>query len=88
MSDIQLRTQTAESVSGEVLATVAARENTDPAELQPPLYEVIDPEALDSLFTPRTDGSVRTGGEVQFTYRGYRIRVTPSGDVRAVPEEE
>lgn len=88
MSDIQIKSQPAESVSGKVLGTVAARKNTEPTELQPPLYEVIDPDALDALFSPKGDGGVRTGGEVQFTYCGYEIRVTSNGDVRAIPNEE
>lgn len=88
MSEIQSKEPTAERVSEKVLATVAARKNTEQRELQPPLYEVIDPDALDSLFTPRADGSVRTRGEVRFTYSGYEIRIASNGDVRAIPEEE
>lgn len=88
MSDIQINSQPAESVSGKVLDTVAARKNTEPTALHPPLYEVIDPDALDTLFSPKGDGGVRTGGEVRFTYCGYEIRVTSNGDVRAVPQGE
>ena len=88
MSDIQIKSRTAESVSGKVLNTVAARKDTEPTALQPPLYEVVDPDALDNLFTPRADGSVRMRGEVRFAYCGYEIRISSNGDVRAVPEEE
>jgi len=53
-----------------VLDEVADEERTNPIELDPPLYEVIDPDALDALFC---DG--RFDGEVEFTYLGYRVHV-------------
>lgn len=88
MSNTQLKSQTTESLSGKVLDTVAACKNTEPIELEPPLYEVIDPDALDNLFTPKRDGRVRMGGEVRFTYCGHEIRVTSNGEVRAESTEK
>lgn len=75
-----------QSLSYEVIAAVAEREGVDPTDIEPPeyesLYESINPEALDSLFAPRSDGSKRTRGRVEFTYCGYRILVTSEGDVQ------
>jgi len=59
--------------SSEVVSAVAAHEGVDETEL-PPLYDVIDPDALDALLS-----SVQTGGSdqasVDFEYAGYRVVV-------------
>jgi len=44
-----------------------------PTEL-PPLYESVDPEALDATLTGLADNSV--AGRVQFTYGDYRVTMT------------
>lgn len=75
-------------MSRNVVETVAALKDTEPTELGPPLYTVIDTDALDRLFASNRDGTTRTHAEVQFTYCGYSITVTPDGKVNAVPEEE
>lgn len=66
------------SLSGSVLREIAAREGTDPADLPVPLYEAIDPDALDSLF--RADG-----GRVTFTYYRYTVTVESDGTVTLEP---
>lgn len=70
-----------EPISLKVVEKVADREGTDPAELHPPLYTVIDTEALDSLFQS-TASTVRANGTVEFQYHGYKIRVDGSGEVQ------
>lgn len=76
---------TGTSLSYEVIAAVAEREGVDPIDIEPPeydaLYDVINPEALDSLFAPRENGLSRAGGRVEFAYCGYRVTVTSGGDV-------
>ena len=47
----------------------------------PPVYNVVDPDALNSLFAPRSDGTARVDGTVTFTYRGYEFSVAADGDV-------
>ena len=88
MSNTPVESRFPEPLSGKVVETVAALKDTEPAELDQPLYTVIDPDALDTLFTPKRNGMARTGGEVQFTYCGYSITVTATGVVNAVPIEE
>lgn len=61
--------------SERVIETVAVREGIDPVDLEPPLYEAIDTEALDAVFTAPGDGTA-TSLEVAFTYCGYDLRVT------------
>ncbi|RKD97266.1 HalOD1 output domain-containing protein [Halopiger aswanensis] len=74
-----------QSLSFAVIAAVAEREGVDPTDIEPPeyeaLYDAINPEALDSLFAPRTDGTARTAGRVEFTYCDYHVVVTSDGDV-------
>ncbi|WP_231190384.1 HalOD1 output domain-containing protein [Haladaptatus sp. DYF46] len=52
-----------------------------------PLYEVIDPDALDRLYAPTYHGDMRSSGEVTFSYAGYRIVVDSSGTVDLTPIE-
>lgn len=52
---------------------IADREDVEPIELQP-LYDEIDPEALNAIFAP-TDRAPRSTGQVEFMYYGYKIVV-------------
>ncbi len=61
-----------------VLEAIADRE---PAELEPPLYEAVNPEALDDLFAPTGDGDPSRPERVTFRYRGYDVTAHASGDV-------
>jgi hypothetical protein len=56
-----------------VIEAVAAVSDRDATDL-PPLYESIDPDALNMLFDPVDDHSDRPLA-VSFTYFGYRVRV-------------
>lgn len=61
--------------SERVLETVAAYSNTPPEEL-PLLYEAIDPDALDALFT-----SNELSARVEFEYNDYHVAVSDDGVV-------
>ena len=67
----------ADPISLRVVRGVAAREGVDPLELEPPLHEVIDTDALDALFRS-TDESATA---VEFTYRGHRVCVDGTGEI-------
>lgn len=56
-----------------IVERVAALEEIDHTELDP-LYEAIDPDALDTLVetTGRSDSPL----QVEFTYHGYEVTVT------------
>jgi hypothetical protein len=51
-----------------VVSVVAAHKGVDEMAL-PPLYEVLDPDALDALFATRGDGN----GSVTFDYAGCTV---------------
>lgn len=78
-------TATGMSLSYEVVAEVADREGVEPTDIEPPeydaLYDVINPEALDSLFAPRENGLPRASGRIEFDYCGYHVTVTSDGDI-------
>ncbi|GAA0238478.1 HalOD1 output domain-containing protein [Haladaptatus pallidirubidus] len=52
-----------------------------------PLYEVVNPDALDRLYAPTYRGNMRSSGEVTFSYAGYHIAVDDSGTVDISPTE-
>lgn len=60
--------------SAVIVSAVAALTDRRP-ESCPPLYDVVDPEALDALFADRH------GGEVRFEYAGCRVTVVDGATV-------
>lgn len=68
--------ETLESPSLHVVAAIADATGHDPATMAP-LYEAIDPDALDALFR----GGAAVDGRIEFTYYGYEVSVTASGHV-------
>jgi hypothetical protein len=67
--------ETMRTVSERVIRTVAEATDTDPATL-PPLYESVDPDALNELVESMSDG------EISFTYVGREVTVDSDGGVR------
>lgn len=59
-----------------ILDSVAEAEDTDPIDFDRPLYDVLDPGALDSLVQ-----SADAGVHVEFTYYGYTVTVCPDGEI-------
>jgi hypothetical protein len=55
-------------ISERIVWTVATAADRDPLEL-PPLYDAIDPDALDALVDRMSDGTV------SFAYAGYEVTV-------------
>lgn len=74
--------------SDHVITAVAEREGVDPTELHQPLDDVIDPEALNAIFSDRMDGGRRDGGRVVFEYVGYVVTVETDGSVSLEPVQE
>lgn len=73
-----------ESIIERVLQTVAAYENVPTTEL-PPLFEVVDPDALAAIFASPLGGPRRTEGTVTFPYAGYQVAVSADGSITAEP---
>jgi hypothetical protein len=67
-----------------VVSAVASGTETDPTAL-PPLYDVVDPDALERLFR-RRDGAIRDSGlRVSFEYGGHDVMVDADGSVFVRP---
>lgn len=67
---------TTQPISERVIRAVASHEGCDPLELEPPLYDAINPESLDALFKRDT-----VDGRLTFEWQGYRIDVTANGSI-------
>lgn len=65
-----------DSLSLSVIDALADELDTDPVELEP-LYNVIDPEALDRLFQDGTPANVR----LEFAYGDHRVEVRGDGTI-------
>ncbi|PSP55970.1 hypothetical protein BRC82_03115 [Halobacteriales archaeon QS_1_67_19] len=70
-----------EPLSAAVIEAVAEAADRDPAELGTPLYDQIDPDALDNLFSDRHNGMPRGSGHVVFTLLDYEVTVYSDGHV-------
>ncbi|THE65666.1 hypothetical protein D8Y22_05650 [Salinadaptatus halalkaliphilus] len=76
MNKVETEIPEEKRVSQTVVEAVAEAEGVRPVELTPPLYDAIDPEALDRLF----DDSL-TVGKVIFNYNDCEISVFSDGYV-------
>lgn len=66
--------------STKVIEEVAEFKGVDPIHL-PPLYDALDPDALDTLFEPAGNGATRGNGSIEFTYAQQRVTVHADGRV-------
>ena len=57
-----------------VVEAIAQKEGTSPSELSPPLFSVVDPEALDALVQEDVDSN-DSQVEVEFTYLDYVVQI-------------
>jgi hypothetical protein len=67
--------------SQKVLERVAELEDAEPHELEEPLFETVDPDALDQVFRTQPDGPRRAEGRIQFSYYGYEVVAYADGRV-------
>lgn len=67
------------SISEAVVAAVARAEAVDPDELRSPLYDSLDPDALDKLY--ETASERNTTLHLNFTFDGYNISIDSEGEI-------
>ncbi|XVH31967.1 HalOD1 output domain-containing protein [Haloferacaceae archaeon DSL9] len=72
------------SLSETILSAVAASTGQSIFNLDP-LYDVLDPEAVDSLLTPRPNGEARPHISLRFEYQSHIITVHGAGNVEISP---
>jgi len=68
------------SIGTTIVNVVAALDGVGFEECEP-VYDVIDPDALDAVLTPTNDRSARAPVQVQFSYREHMITVNSTGDI-------
>ncbi|MDG5761650.1 hypothetical protein QA600_20195 [Natronococcus sp. A-GB1] len=61
----------------DVVYEVARVSNTDPIDL-PPLYNAIDPDALNALIADSCDSTLES---ITFQYDGYTVTISENGDI-------
>lgn len=66
------------SVSLSVIEALAEARGVEPTAIETPLYDAVDPEALDALFDPADD---RTSGRVVFEIQEFEVTVTSDREV-------
>lgn len=67
--------------STEVVERIAARVGVDPIELETPLYDEIDPDALDALVNHMDGRQDQASVRVEFTYDGYAVTVDTTNGI-------
>ncbi len=68
------------SASTAVVRAVSTAKDVEPENL-PPIYDYIDPEALDELFQKTNRRPIRGNTTVSFEYCGYTVAVRAVGTV-------
>lgn len=71
----------ADEPSTSIVEAIATIDDRDPTRSTTPLYDSIDPTALEAVLAPRSDGT-RRDVTVSFTHAGYQITVSGSGRFR------
>ncbi|ODR82235.1 hypothetical protein BG842_18150 [Haladaptatus sp. W1] len=84
MSNSAKDVQRTQNLPTAIIREVADQTNSETTALEP-LYNAIDPDALEMLFAAKPDGSLRAPGRIVFEYSGCEVTVTNKGDVQVVP---
>lgn len=74
-----------EPASSTVIRAIADYHGIDPIDLDQPLYDAIDPEALDALVNNATRNPAPSEFSIQFTYYGCMVDVSNDGSVEITP---
>lgn len=76
------------SISTEIVLAVSEITNTPPIEIEP-MFEVIDPDALDDLYAPVDNAPLQRGGcSTFFRLHGCGVTVYPTGEVEIRPPDD
>ncbi len=73
------------TITTTVVHALASIADTDVSQGEFSLYDSVDPDALERLFSPKADGSERSGGHVAFSALEHEVYVYANGDVIVYP---
>ena len=83
----QYDTENIEGLTTTIIRSVSAVTGQPPQELGP-LYDVIDPDALEDVFDkPRRNASEHCGMYVSFTFASCKIAISWDGEIRITPQD-
>lgn len=75
-----------QDLTNKIVETVAEAEGVEPRHLDTCLYDIIEPDALNTLFRDGEDTPV-TEGVVSFTFNGYEVAVHSDSSIEIDPIE-
>lgn len=78
--EIQARPESV-PISSAVIEAIAEHKSVDPVDLDQPLYDVVDPDALDAFFAESAGSADPAGRRVEFAYDGCTVRVSGDGTI-------
>lgn len=73
-------------LSTAVIMAVADTAGINPSEIRTPLYDAIDPDAMNKLFEATSNGAERTDGYLSFSIHGHHVSVDASGEISVQSE--
>ncbi|WP_137284644.1 HalOD1 output domain-containing protein [Halorussus salinisoli] len=79
---------TEEELTLRVVETVATHEGVDPKAIVEPIGEVLDPDALETLFRPKRAEKTQNDVRVIFQYYEYEVTVTATHDIYLTEKSE
>lgn len=69
------------SLSTTVVSALAEVRGVDTTSLGFALHDYVDTDALDAIFAPKLDGSLRDGSRMELTFQGYSVTVHSDGHI-------
>ncbi|NUB92490.1 hypothetical protein HTZ84_04590 [Haloterrigena sp. SYSU A558-1] len=73
------------TITTTIVHALASIADTDVSQGEFSLYDSVDPDALDRIFSKKADGTERTGGHIAFTALEHEVYVYANGDVIIYP---
>lgn len=69
------------SLSTAIVSALAEIEETDPTALGFTLHDYVDPDALDAIFAPKLDGTMREECRLEFSLPDHHVTVFSDGHI-------
>jgi hypothetical protein len=79
--------ESAASVTATLTHALSDVSGIDVSEIEYALKDYVDPDALDRLFMPVSDGSARVNGHLAFNLQGYQVTLYGNGLISIVPPQ-
>lgn len=71
-----------------IVTAVADAKGVSPLDVSPPLYEAIDPDAMQAVLASMQRSPEEPTGRLTFHYSGYEVTVTDDGRISVDPHDQ